>query len=173
MNKGEHNKLKSKFAKRNYLILMVICSFALCIGAALILVNTRAVCLKSPEAAIDKDLTYNGAYIDLLGLERQSASLDINEVRVTRVDNRTGFPAPANITIIDEGGEEIAQINVVGFTYQGRPAVLRFLNNAVTGFTYQGLISDWVSNRRMWETDPDFLRDALKDYSSQVAALLS
>ena len=64
---------------------------------------------------------------------------------------------------------------MVRFNYQGMPAMLRFTNNVADGFAYQNTASSLFEKGcldNMWETNPDFLRQALADYTAQVSALV-
>lgn len=161
------------FAKRFIQVLTVLCPITLLVGFGLMLFNMGVI--KLPAAPVDEGLIYNGKYVDLLSYGQQS-NLNKGGTRVTLIDQRTGLPAALNFTLVDEHGKTKTDVNVVRFTYQGLPAMLRFTNNVADGFTYLNYLNmefDSGNNvRNLWKSDPNFLQEILKDYASQVSAIL-
>lgn len=158
------------FFRRFLQVLMVLCPIIWVIGGSLMLVNMGVIHIKPPTAPVDKNLIYNGEYIDLLN--NQQVTLDDGDMRITLIDTQTGLPAASNLTVVDKNGEKVTSVNVVKFNYQGIPAMLRFTDNVVDGFTYQDSIFKFGGGiEDQWETNPDFLQAALRDYSSQVSTL--
>lgn len=164
------------FIKRLVPILAVLCPIISLAGGALMLVNIGVMHIKLPDVYAGKDLTYNGEYVDLLNCAQQ-VLLDEGDIRVTLIDQRTGLPAAANMTLVDKQGRESTRDDVVRFTYQGLPAMLQFTDNVVDGFTYLNYLNTAFNSKNNitnpWETDPDLLQEVLNDYASQVSAILS
>lgn len=163
------------FIKRLLSVLTVLCPMLWLVGCTLMLINMGIIHIKFPAASSEKDLIYNGEYVDLL-IYGQQEPLNESDTRVTMIDQRTGLPATAKLTLVDKNGKETACVNVVRFTYQGLPAMLRFTDNVVDGFTYLDCLNPTFNPENnikcQWETDPNFLQEALNKYASQVLTVL-
>lgn len=170
--------MKTVFSKRLIQILMVVNSILLCAGLFLMLINNGVIHMRPSQAPVDAELIYGGAYIDLLTLDQQSVPLENGETRIIRIDTETGYPAALELALVDSAGRQLTRSNVVRFNFQGMPAMLRFTNDVADGFSYQSTISKFLEIGCLddiddiWETDPDFLRQALADYTAQVSALV-
>lgn len=167
--------MKITFLQRLTLVLLAVSSILLCTGFSLMLINNGTIHIRHSPAPVDAELVFNGKYIDLLTLERQSAPLGNEEIRVTMIDTETGYPAASDLALVDKNDRRLTYVNVVGFRYQGLPAMLRFTNNVADGFVYQDSLSTFLENgdlNNVWETDPNLLQQALADYTDQVSALI-
>lgn len=163
------------FVKRLLSVLTVLCPMLWLVGSALMLVNMGIIHIKFPAASAEKGLIYNGEYVDLLAYGQQEL-LNESDTRVTMIDQQTGLPATAKLALVDKNGKETTCVNIVRFTYQGFPAMLRFTNNVVDGFTYLDCLNTTLDSgnniNSQWETDSNFLQEVLNDYASQVSAVL-
>lgn len=131
------------------------------------IVLISVVCAPGPNSS----LFYSGQYVDLLGQERNSTPLQPGEIRVTLVDTNTGLPAGAEMSMVRFAGESEHRVNVVRFSYNGTPAMLRFTNDIADGLAYQDKIADsWSKPGIIWKTDPNILKEALANYAAQVEA---
>lgn len=170
--------MKTVFSKRLILILVVVNSILWCMGFSLMMINNGVIHMKPFQAPVDAELIYSGAYIDLLTLDQRSVPLENGETRVIKIDTQTGYPAALELALVDSAGRQILRTNVVRFNFQGMPAMLRFTNDVADGFSYQDTVFKLLEigclddMNGIWETDPDFLRQALADYTAQVSALV-
>lgn len=142
-------------------------------GIVVMLVNMGLITISSFMSTNDEGILYDGEYISFFD-DNQGKVFDNRDIRVTRIDKRTGYPAATDLTVYDTNGVKIACTNVVNFTYQGAPALLRFANGKAVGFAYQKAIFKYGSNiESQWDTNPDLLKAAVEEYSLQVSAILN
>lgn len=150
-----------------------------------------------PVVAVDSDLAYDGIYIDLIeqaGIdaraeeEQSSSDPDSSELYVTKYNAETGYVD--GITVTSAGITD----RQLSFVHEGVQLDLHFVNDVLIGCrkTYEQELTDRLAGRTLqsctaeereaaengalevilnndsWETDVDYLKLVLADYTKQV-----
>ena len=150
-----------------------------------------------PVVAVDSDLAYGGVYIDLIEQGRIDASSeedqsssdpDSSELYVAKYNAETGYAD--GITVTSAGITD----RQLSFVHEGVQLDLHFVNDVLIGCrkTYEQELTDRLAGRALesctaeereaaengalevilnndsWETDEDYLKLVLADYTKQV-----
>lgn len=150
-----------------------------------------------PVVAVDSDLAYDGIYIDLIeqaGIdaraeeEQSSSDPDSSELYVAKYNAETGYVD--GITVTSAGITD----RQLSFVHEGVQLDLHFVNDVLIGCrkTYEQELTDRLAGRALqsctaeereaaengalevilnndsWETDEDYLKLVLADYTKQV-----
>ena len=170
-------------------ILLAVALFLLIVVAGGTFVYWRAVADLTPDPAepftvVNADLTYDGVYIDLIeqamidakSEEQQGGSNPDNlELHVVKYNSETGYVD--GITATSAGITD----RQLSFVYGGVQLDLHFVNDVLIGCrkTLESCTAEEreaaekgalevILNNDSWETDEDYLKLVLADYTEQV-----
>lgn len=150
-----------------------------------------------PYAMTNKDLTYDGVYIDLIDQAKIDAELeeqqsgpdsDSSELYVAKYNAETGYVDGITVTSAGIADRQLS------FVHEGVQLDLHFVNDVLIGCrkTYEQELTDRLAgqalesctaeereaaeegalevilNNDSWETDEDYLKLVLADYANQV-----